>query len=151
MKYQSTILCLLLIGVDQLAKFMTLNKWRHEIDFIIFKWKFVQNSGITLGWFGFLSPNILLLLQLIALGCVFKIKLNNTIKTFIIAGGMSNILDRFIHSAVIDYIQPKFLMFKWPAVINLADLYITMALLLWLIYEYKESTSNSTRIKLQSE
>ena len=151
MKYQSTILCLFLIGADQLAKFVTLTTWSHDVEFTFFRWKLVQNSGITLGWLSFFSPTILILLQIVALIFIYKIQLNKEIKALIFAGGMSNIIDRFIHSAVIDYIQPKFNVFQWPAVINLADLYITLALLLWLIHEYKESTSNSTRIKLQSE
>lgn len=47
---------------------------------------------------------------------------------FIFAGAISNIIDRILRGCVVDFIDLKF----WP-VFNLADIYITMGIILLLI------------------
>jgi len=61
--------------------------------------------------------------------------------TLLFAGGLSNILDRFIHGAVVDYIY-------WHcgfdfAIFNLADILIDLAIALIFYINYKKSKQNT--------
>jgi signal peptidase II len=51
---------------------------------------------------------------------------------FIISGAASNVIDRIRFGCVLDYMDLKF----WP-VFNLADVYITMGIILLIIFHFK--------------
>ena len=59
---------------------------------------------------------------------------------FIAAGAISNIIDRFIHGCIIDFIDLKI----WP-VFNLADIFITFGVIFFLFYFYKKPDSRLTK------
>jgi len=57
---------------------------------------------------------------------------------FIFAGAISNVLDRCIHGAVVDFIALSY--HDWHfAVFNVADIFIFLGVMLMLILEYSES------------
>lgn len=53
---------------------------------------------------------------------------------FILAGGFSNIIDRFMRSAVIDFICLSWQQFMWPAIFNIADVCIVVGAVM-MVYE----------------
>ena len=57
---------------------------------------------------------------------------------FIIIGAMSNILDRFMNSYVVDFISLHYKNFYWPA-FNLADIYITIGIIMLLVSIFVKS------------
>ena len=70
------------------------------------------------------------------------IKIDNQQKTgfqrliyvFILAGGLGNLLDRLIYGYVVDFIDITFN----PYVFNLADSYVTIGLVMYLIFSLKK-------------
>lgn len=67
--------------------------------------------------------------------------------TLILGGGIGNLLDRFFHGVVVDYINVLFVNF---AVFNFADVCITtgvILLMLWILYDSckKERTEKQTK------
>lgn len=57
---------------------------------------------------------------------------------FILIGAVSNLLDRFLYNGVIDFITISF----W-SVFNLADMYIVLAVGLWIFYSARTTTTAS--------
>ena len=51
----------------------------------------------------------------------------------IIAGGLSNLIDRLCYGAVIDYIFLHLAGWQWPAVFNLADVMITFGCVMMML------------------
>jgi len=92
--------------------------------------RYTQNTGMA---FSFLAghawvPLILTPLLLIGLGfCLWKkmfpCKVQQLALAAVMAGGLSNWIDRLIHGFVVDMLDPVFMRF---AVFNLADCFITL-------------------------
>jgi signal peptidase II len=100
----------------------------------VFSIRIVFNTGIA---FGLLRgyPQFLTVINVIIvvflLIYTFKIKDRN-VKfwfTLILAGAISNIVDRFIYGGVVDYFDFSF----WPT-FNLADVYITLGIIVIIVY-----------------
>ena len=85
------------------------------------------------------------LIILILIIWAIKTKHLNLGLCFIIAGGIGNLIDRFIHGYVIDFINPLFVNF---AVFNLADVALNVGvfLLIWnsLRYRHPEEEPQAT-------
>lgn len=122
--YQRLLTAIMVISVDQVLKYLSIN---------IFE-RFVFNKGVSFGLLANSSSS--LILSAIALGVliylIYRSKLNWSY-LFIIAGGISNLFDRVIYGAVVDYIN--FLDIIW---FNLADLYINIGILVILVLLIKE-------------
>jgi len=58
----------------------------------------------------------------------------NIVFIFILSGGIGNLLDRLIYGYVIDFIDITFN----PYVFNLADSYVTIGVLMYLIFSLKK-------------
>ncbi|MBI4232554.1 signal peptidase II [Candidatus Peregrinibacteria bacterium] len=101
-----------------------------------FQLEYSQNPGIA---FGIPVPQLLLIVTTVVLiGVVaffaykelnLKSKLAIFATAMIIGGALGNLIDRFTHGYVIDFISIS----HWPN-FNLADLYISTAVLLILIF-----------------
>jgi len=118
----------LLVFIDQIFKYSI----RHFGGF------YICNAGMT--W-GIKMPEfLLLLLDIIILICVFCFSLrkdNKNIATsvalvLILAGGISNFVDRIYFGCVIDFIDLKF----WP-IFNPADIFISIGGLIWIANKLK--------------
>ncbi len=106
---KSWLIAFFLVFCDQASKFLILRLFPQIV---------VHNKGIA---FGFLSSEWWVLINffiLIAVAYLIKRKLAAGL---IISGGFSNILDRLIRGAVVDFIDLK----VWP-VFNLADIFICL-------------------------
>ena len=104
----------------------------------------IHNYGISFGLFAGIIPTW----TIISLGSVISVFIfymiinssNNLEKwglIIIIAGAISNILDRAINNYVLDFIYLHYRDFYWPA-FNFADIYITIGVLMILFNALKE-------------
>ena len=141
-----------LFFIDQYIKFLFVDGFEHKGDCISFI--LVYNYGVAFSMFSFLEGN----LKYIQIGIMFigimYLVLNKKVfhlyyipSALILAGGVSNIYDRFIHGGVVDYVY-------WHcgfdfAVFNLADVLIDIGVVLILIINYKESKQKD-KLKIRS-
>jgi len=144
MKKNPNILILILtvlILTDQLSKFLVraflIEPQRLIGDFLILEKS--QNTGIAFGLK--INQNLILLGTIILLFFVLKIvkkELNMTKKLsqisilLILAGAVSNFVDRLFLNSVTDFISFKF----WPS-FNLADIFIVAGVLMIVVF-YKK-------------
>ena len=134
----------LLIIVDFTTKkivfnYLTLNSFIPIIYFLDIA--HIHNYGIAFGLFsGLISSWIIILI-----GSVFTVFLiymmiqaSNKIEKWglalIIAGALSNIIDRGMNNYVLDFIYLHYKDFYWPA-FNFADIYITFGVLM-ILYQF---------------
>ena len=59
--------------------------------------------------------------------------------TVVLAGGIGNLIDRIVSGYVVDYFEFLFMNF---AVFNVADIYITVGITLYLLYALCEEYKN---------
>jgi len=135
-------LFIVLFSLDQYIKFLFVNGFelRGECISLILAY----NYGVAFSMFSFLEGNLKYIQIAIMLGGVIYLYLNkDTFMEYYIplsllfAGGISNILDRFIHGGVVDYVY-------WHcwfdfAIFNLADVLIDIAVVLILIISFRNS------------
>lgn len=131
---------LFLIAIDQLIKFEFVEGFVAQGDCISFV--LAYNYGVAFSMFEFLAENLKFLQIALLGGVAIYLSLNKDVFTeyylpiaFIFAGGISNIADRFIHGAVVDYVY-------WHcgfdfAIFNLADVLIDIGVvwILWIGYK----------------
>ena len=97
---------------------------------------YTENHGIAFGIFNRLNKFIIIVLVVLVLLTFafyifknYKLLKNKAVRlflTFVISGGVSNLLDRLIRGYVLDYIDLKF----FPPIFNLADIYITVGMVM---------------------
>ena len=104
----------------------------------------IHNYGISFGLFSGTFPSwvIILFTSVITIVIIyFMIQASNKVEkwglTLIIAGAISNILDRLINNYVLDFIYLHYKDFYWPA-FNFADIYITFGVLMIFFQIFKE-------------
>ncbi len=129
---------LLLVVADLFTKnlaFQTLQSGYSIID-NFFKLQYQQNFGIAfslpLPYWLIIAINIILLVAIIYLAdreLNLKHPAARFAVTFLIAGALGNLTDRLLGGYVIDFIE----IWRWPA-FNLADAYITIGVLLILLF-----------------
>ncbi|ABK82371.1 lipoprotein signal peptidase [Campylobacter fetus] len=128
-----------IFAVDQIIKWIFLNGFRYKGEFIDLV--LVFNKGVAFSMFEFLGTNlkyIQLALIAVLLGYLFGqkelLKSHTAAFGLLLGGGCSNILDRFVHGGVVDYI----FWHKWFnfAVFNFADMMIDLAILIILIQSF---------------
>ena len=144
--YKALIIFFLLLGdiisKNFVFKLIDLNNFIELTYF--FDLTHIHNFGISFGLFsGKVQPWLLVLLGVLITILLFIVMLKSkkvTEKwgfTIIIAGALSNIIDRSINGYVIDFIYIHYKDFYWPA-FNFADIYITIGLCVILVQTLKE-------------
>ncbi len=149
MKYsRQTILTLMalltLFIIDRISKYLVLNKLQQH-GVYLFKYLQIQvqtNPGIA---FSILLPSIIIIILIVTIliFLYFYFWQNLIAKKYwpafhlglIIIGASSNLLDRIIYKEVIDFIQISI----WPT-FNLADTYISIGAILFLIMNIKKDS-----------
>ncbi|WP_162166153.1 signal peptidase II [Campylobacter fetus] len=128
-----------IFAADQIIKWIFLNGFRYKGEFVDLV--LVFNKGVAFSMFEFLGSNlkyIQLALIAVLLGYLFGqkelLKSHTAAFGLLLGGGCSNILDRFVHGGVVDYI----FWHKWFnfAVFNFADMMIDLAILIILIQSF---------------
>ncbi len=131
-------LFILLLMADQLTK-LSVVMFASKINLTV-----VQNSGIAFGMLGEKSSLVLLITaSLIVLLFIFRKQFflkniwhKNAI-SFILAGGAGNLIDRVLYGHVVDFIKIPFIPY-----FNLADLFINIGMILYLIGLFKKNASS---------
>lgn len=136
------VLFIVLFLIDQYIKFLFVDGYERIGECISLV--LAYNYGVAFSMFSFLEGNLKYIQIAIMLGGIIYLLLNKTVfeqyyipTALLLAGGISNIYDRFIHGGVVDYIY-------WHckfdfAIFNLADVLIDIAVVLILIINYKNS------------
>ena len=126
-KWLLILLVIFLLAFDRITKIIFLGK-----DLSIFN--YTENTGALFGLFRgnnllfiILSSIILILIILYFIKTSFNKKIA---LIFIIAGILSNLIDRIFYGHVIDFIDVKF----WP-VFNLADVFVVIGIILLVIHK----------------
>jgi len=130
---------LVLFIVDRFLKSLFLQNPKLSWDFFILKFELWQNHGIAFGLKvlpAIITPLIIVIVFLLLIRLLQIYREKKTAEIFflslIIAGAISNLIDRLNGGEVIDYIN----LFFWP-VFNLADAMIVIGALLWCIWLFK--------------
>ena len=115
---------------------------------------YVENTGAAFGSFSAHTTLVSVFTALVLIvGLIYLLsgKVNSKIAyaclTVIIAGGISNLLDRIFRGFVVDYIEPLFVNF---AVFNFADILVTCGagvLIFYLIYDMIKGSDSKNRGK----
>ena len=138
----SVSLFIILFIIDQYIKFLFVDGFEAKGDCISLV--LAYNYGVAFSMFEFLEGNLKYIQIAIMLSGIIYLWLNKNLfelyfipTALLLAGGISNIYDRFIHGGVVDYVY-------WHcgfdfAIFNLADVLIDIAVVLILIISYKES------------
>lgn len=137
----------LLLIIDQLTKHLMLFKAPSEGIFLIEKTNFTFGFDLTKNpnlAFSISLPQYIIYIIVISLiltlsYCLYRaIKQKNNLLIFsfllIILGAISNLIDRIIHGAVIDFISFQIMSFQF-AVFNLADVWIVIGVFILLFKE----------------
>lgn len=130
-----------LFVLDQYIKFLFVNGFEQKGECISLV--LAYNYGVAFSMFSFLEGNLKYIQIAIMLVGIVYLYLNKEVfnsyyipTALLLAGGISNIFDRFIHGGVVDYVY-------WHcgfdfAIFNLADVLIDIAVVMILIINYKE-------------
>ena len=138
----SATLFTVLFLVDQYIKFLFVDGFEAKGECISLV--LAYNYGVAFSMFSFLEGNLKYIQIVIMLSGLIYLILNKKVfedyyipAALLLAGGISNIYDRFIHGGVVDYVY-------WHcgfdfAIFNLADVLIDLSVILILIINYKMS------------
>jgi len=136
-----SIIFAIIFIADQYIKFIFVNGWTRDWECISLV--LAYNYGVAFSMLSFLNEYLKYIQILFMLcGLLYLWLHKNIFKLYylpislILAGGISNIYDRFIHGGVVDYVY-------WHcgfdfAIFNLADVCIDTAIIWILILFYKE-------------
>jgi signal peptidase II len=131
--------------IDQYVKFLFVGGLEHKTDYISFI--LVYNYGVAFSMFAFIGEYLKYIqLSVLLFGGIYLYFNKEIISDYyisialLLAGGLSNIFDRFYHDGVVDYIYYHH-WFEF-AVFNLADVFIDLAIIIILFKQYKEYKNN---------
>lgn len=123
---------------DQLTK-LSVVMFASKINLTI-----VENSGIAFGMLGeksslvlLITASLLLLLFVFRKHFFLKNIWHQKAIAFILAGGAGNLLDRILYGHVVDFIKIPFIPY-----FNLADLFINIGMMLYLVGLFKKNASS---------
>ena len=137
---KNVIIIIILIIIDQIIKIIvsnTIGVSGNSITIIphVLKLTYLENAGAA---FGILSGNILLIgLDLLIIIFILKLLLDKKSEllngnkiglTFILAGGIGNLIDRVFRGSVVDYLDITDL-FDYP-IFNFADICVVIGVIL---------------------
>lgn len=128
---------LLIIVIDQLSKFIVEKNFKDQyVGNEIIAVEVTNNTGFAFGFNDGNLRNIVLSSLVLILIIDFVVKQFERIDTrttiaisFVLGGGLSNLIDRFIRGSVLDFIK----VYKFPN-FNIADSFIVMGWLLIVIF-----------------
>ena len=154
MKAYAGLLILILFIFDQYSKYLiriNFDLFQHKSVFYFLDFVYIPNYGVAFNILNNESLNLgfvfSLLVFLICLYLVWLIFINQERPnktqlislSLILAGGFGNLFDRVFLGHVVDFIAIKFN----PYVFNLADVFITIGIVLYLINYFKVKEQNS--------
>lgn len=142
------IIAIILVLMDQIIKIVISTKLYNSTIMLIpyvLNLTYVQNTGAAFG-IGSNSTSMFIVVNIVVIGLITyfafskKEEISKSILIalyLIIAGGISNLIDRIVRGFVIDYIDISQVI-KYP-VFNLADIFIVMGCIIIAIYIIKDN------------
>ena len=142
---------LLVFALDQLAKWIVtgplgLNQIGDQLYVLpIFQFTYVQNPGISLGSLPATNPlgrwMLVALTSVIAIGVAIwigreKSRLDQVALGMVLGGALGNILDRTLHSYVVDFLDLHFGQWRPFLVFNVGDAAISIAVAILLLHAF---------------
>ncbi len=133
--------------IDQYIKFLFVNGF--GVDGSCISLVLAYNKGVAFSMFAFLEGNLKYIqIAMLLVGLIYLFSKKEIFDSYyipasiLIAGGVSNIYDRFIHEGVVDYVY-------WHcgfdfAIFNLADVLIDIAVVLMIYINYKNEKAKET-------
>ena len=138
-------ICLLIISlilIDQITKCIVVNNFVEKVGTFVASINLNINTGMALGLNEGNTKNIIITIIILILIINFAVKQKDKIdkKTaialcLITAGGVSNLIDRFIYKGIVDFID----LYGFP-IFNIADVYIVIGCMLLIICVFKYGT-----------
>ena len=137
-----------LFALDQYIKFVFVDGFEQRGECISLV--LAYNYGVAFSMFAFLEESLKYIQIGLLFGGVIYLWFNKEIFeryyipiALLLAGGVSNVLDRFIHGGVVDYVY-------WHcgfefAIFNLADVLIDIAVVLILFMAYQDSKKEKAK------
>ena len=109
----------------------------------------VWNKGISFGMLSdFMNINFFMIIITLIISLFLVLWFLKTANknlsislTFIISGALGNLIDRFNHKAVVDFIDIHINNFHWPA-FNFADTYITIGAFIYIFAIFTSEKNN---------
>lgn len=145
------VLAIILVWFDQFTKRLAVAKLMNKPAFPIIKgvleFDYLENRGVAFGMFQGQRIMILMVGAVLIFGLLFlmlrmpqgrKYTIFHVILTFVIAGGIGNIIDRVSLEYVIDFIS--FVLINFP-IFNVADCYVVcgvIAMCIMLLFVFKD-------------
>lgn len=135
----SFIISAIVIGIDQLTKFLVYGTASRSIIGNLLWFESTLNTGVAFSMFSGLSVVFIVISALASLVMIYLIISNRFLKTktekiilgIILGGTIGNLIDRIIFNGVRDFIYLKFLNF---AIFNVADMAITLGAIALCVY-----------------
>ena len=137
---------IVLFTIDQIIKMIFVNGF--EVQGSCISLVLAYNKGVAFSMFAFLEGNLkyVQIVMLLA-GMLYLFSKQEIFNRYyipasiLIAGGVSNIYDRFIHEGVVDYVY-------WHcgfdfAIFNLADVLIDIAVVIIIYFNYKDEKAKA--------
>ena len=143
--YSAFLITFVIIVLDQLTKFLTLKNLELNSSIPIIKNFFhityITNTGSLFGLFkdsNIFNVLIIIISFIVIISIIYLLHKNNNKLNLpyglLLGGTIGNLIDRILHSHVIDFLDFRI----WP-VFNIADSAISISLILLLIYFWKEN------------
>ena len=157
--FSAILLCLALVGADQIIKLLVINYLKpiQYVDVIegVLRFRYVENTGAIFGSFA-THTVVLTIFSVILLGVTIfflvtnknKSKFVNICLLFMISGGIGNIIDRIRIHYVVDFVEPLFVNF---AVFNFADCLITVGAFALIFHLIVDLVKDSKKQKQKTE
>lgn len=130
-------IAVLIITLDQWAKAWVVKNIPHTwtMDLIpnFIELKHMKNKGIAFSMLDsapIVLTIVISIIMLVLFWYIVTVKDNYLFFAFLLGGGLSNLIDRYIYGEVTDYINPLFVDF---AVFNLADVALNIGMVLFLL------------------
>ncbi|MEI8321297.1 MAG: signal peptidase II [Alphaproteobacteria bacterium] len=151
-KKLSPFIILFILILDQLSKFLVLKHWQmFPLSLApFFDLVLVWNRGLSFGILNTLSyPWISYVLGTFVLGVLGYVGLLLVREkkeslvlaySFIIGGGLGNLIDRVIHGAVVDFLDFYIMTYHWPA-FNVADSFVVVGVALYTWVHFCHSST----------
>tara|TARA_Y100000591_G_C21768631_1_gene664293 strand:+ start:285 stop:788 length:504 start_codon:yes stop_codon:yes gene_type:complete len=145
--FYSTLLILLLFLADRISKNIIIKNFSENVYYIneFINFHLIWNTGIGFGFFSSLTSLLYNVLTLV-IGVIIILLLYLTlmsgknkdkiIYSMITGGALGNFYDRFVFTAVPDFIDIHYNNFHWFT-FNIADIFISLGVILFIITELK--------------
>lgn len=145
--FKIIILIISLIIFDQISKVLITNYFEVGDSLSIinnfFRFLYIKNTGAAFGIFMNSKAMLIIVTLMLLVYLIIELKKNINNKvisislSLIISGALGNLIDRIFRGYVVDFIS--FTIFnKEMAIFNVADAFITIGVVLLLIYLFKE-------------